>query len=117
MSFDKLSFTSMTDQAVAEVLGTRLAQLRLEHNFTQQHMADEVGLSRLSYRKLEGGEGKLVNFIAALRVLGRIDALAMVLPEETFSPMQQLKLQGKVRQRARGETPARGDKDEPQLDW
>lgn len=99
-----MSFHSLSDQAVARILGERLAQLRLERNFTQQYMADEIGLSRLSYRKLEQGEGKLVNFIAALRVLGRLEALEQVLPDEPFSPVELLKLQGKKRQRARSAT-------------
>jgi transcriptional regulator with XRE-family HTH domain len=95
-------FSSLSDQTVAEALGERLAQLRLERNLTQQQVASEIGLSRLSYRKLEMGEAKLVNFIAALRVLGRVDALELVLPKEPFSPIQLLKLQGKVRKRASG---------------
>lgn len=95
-----MSFQTLSDQAVAKILGERLSQLRLERNFTQQYMGEEIGLSRLSYRKLEAGEGKLVNFVAALRVLGRVEALELVLPQETFSPMQQLQLQRKARKRA-----------------
>lgn len=113
-----MRFQSLSDQAVARLLGERLAQLRLEHNYTQQYMADEIGLSRLSYRKLEQGEGKLVNFIAALRVLGRLDALEQVLPEEPFSPLELLKLQGKKRKRARGSAEAGNSRaEDEQWDW
>ena len=114
-----MSLSGLSDHAVAELMGERLAQLRLEQNLTQQQLADEIGLSRLSYRKLEAGEGKLVNFIAALRVLGRVDALEQVLPKETFSPMQQLQLHRKARKRASGSAalakpaPAKDDA----LDW
>ncbi|TQV77257.1 helix-turn-helix transcriptional regulator [Aliikangiella marina] len=95
-----MNYQKMTDFAVAKDLGKRLEQLRLEKNLTQQYMADQIGLSRLSYRKLESGEAKLVNFIAALRVLGNVSALDAVIPESVFSPMELLKLKGKPRKRA-----------------
>ena len=115
-------FSSLSDMTVAGVLGRRLEQLRLEQDLTQQQLADEIGISRLSYRKLEGGEGKLVNFIAALRILGRVNALQQVLPEETFSPMQQLKLKGRVRKRASGtkssvEATEKAASENNELDW
>lgn len=92
----------MTDEAVAQELGRRIQQLRLEQDLTQQAVADEVGLSRVSYRRLEAGEAKLVNVIAVLRVLGHLEMLEQAIPDEVFSPMEQLKLQGKKRQRASG---------------
>ena len=92
----------MTNKAVAEELGRRIEQLRLERDLTQQAVADEVGLSRLSYRRLEAGEAKLVNVIAVLRVLGQLELLEKAIPDVMFSPMEQLKLQGKKRQRASG---------------
>ncbi len=92
----------MSNQAVAEELGRRIEQLRLERDLTQQTVADEVGLSRVSYRRLEAGEAKLVNVIAVLRVLGQLDLLEQAIPDVMFSPMEQLKLQGKKRQRASG---------------
>jgi transcriptional regulator with XRE-family HTH domain len=97
-----MNFISMSNQAVAEELGRRIEQLRLERDLTQQAVADEVGLSRVSYRRLEAGEAKLVNVIAVLRVLGQLDLLEQAIPDEIFSPMEQLKLQGKKRQRASG---------------
>lgn len=92
----------MTDQAVVQELGRRIEQLRLERNLTQQAVADEVGLSRISYRRLEAGEAKLVNVVAVLRALGQISLLDRAIPDTVFSPMEQLKLQGKQRKRASG---------------
>ena len=113
-----MGFSNHSDQAIAAILGKRLAQARLEQNITQQKLAEEIGLSRLSYRKLENGEGKLVNFIAALRVLGKVDALALVLPDEPFSPLQQLKLQGNKRKRASSQSLKSTLDDNPSdLDW
>jgi|GEM_PF-347685 len=100
--YKTMNFNSMTDKAVAQELGRRIEQLRLERNMTQQAVADEVGLSRVSYRRLEVGEAKLVNVISVLRVLGQVDLLDQAIPEAVFSPMEQLKLQGKQRKRASG---------------
>ena len=95
-----MGFREMTDQAVAAEIGQRIEQLRLEQNLTQQHLADAVGLSRVSYARLESGQGKFVNLIAALRVLGQVEQLEQFVPAVVFSPMEQLKLKGKQRQRA-----------------
>jgi transcriptional regulator with XRE-family HTH domain len=95
-----MNFDSMTNQAIAQEIGRRIEQIRLQQNLTQQYVADEIGLSRVSYSKLEQGAGKFENIIAVLRVLGRLDLVAGFVPELTPSPMQQLKMQGKQRQRA-----------------
>jgi transcriptional regulator with XRE-family HTH domain len=97
-----MKFESMTDRAIAQEIGQRIEQMRLQQNLTQQYMADEIGLSRLSYRKLVEGAGKFENVIAVLRVLGRLDLVADFVPEVTSSPMQQLKMKGRKRQRASG---------------
>jgi len=100
-----MDFYSMTSQAIAKELGQRIEQLRLEQNRTQQQIADEVGLSRVSYRNLVKGQAKFENIISVLRVLGKLDLVEQFIPEVTFSPMEQLKLQGKKRQRAKPSTP------------
>ncbi|MGJ8663697.1 MAG: helix-turn-helix transcriptional regulator [Marinicella sp.] len=97
-----MNFETMTNQAVAAELGRRIEQLRLENNLTQQAVADEIGISRISYGRLEAGEAKLINVIATLRVLGQLLLLEQSLPDRMFSPMELLKLQGKQRKRASG---------------
>ena len=101
-----MGFEAMSDRSIAKEIGRRIEQIRLEQNLTQLQVADEIGLSRLSYRRLVNGSGKFENIIAVLRVLGRLDLLEQFVPEITFSPMQQLKLKGKQRLRASGR-PAR----------
>jgi transcriptional regulator with XRE-family HTH domain len=113
-----MNLNSMTNSAIAQEIGSRIEQLRLEQNITQQQLADEIGLSRVSYRKLEKGAAKFENIIAALRALGRMDLIEQFVPETSFSPMAQLKLKGKRPQRAspqRSETS--GDKNKQELDW
>jgi len=119
-----MNIESMTDKAIAAEIGRRIEQMRLEQNLTQQQVADEVGLSRISYRKLVSGAGKFQNIIAVLRVLGRLDLVKQFVPETTVSPMQQLKLKGKQRQRASGKQDGKGRTDKSdaagereELDW
>jgi putative transcriptional regulator len=66
-----MNFNSMTDEAIAAEIGQRIEQLRLERNLTQEQLAEAIGISRVSYRKLAAGEVKFINVIAALRATSR----------------------------------------------
>ena len=96
-----MNYQAMTNASIASELGTRLERLRLEHNMTQMALADEIGITAKSYRQLIAGGGKLENMIAALRALNCLSQLDNFLPEPPPSPLAQLKLRGKPRQRAR----------------
>jgi transcriptional regulator with XRE-family HTH domain len=112
-----MNFISMTNKAIAAELGERIEQLRLEQNLTQQQLADEIGLSRISYRNLVKGSGKFENIIAVLRVLNQLDQLENFIPETGYSPMQQLKLKGKQRKRASKTRKDEVNEPKPDLDW
>lgn len=114
-----MNLDAMTNQSIATEVGLRIEQMRLEQNLTQQQVADEIGLSRVSYRKLVAGAGKFENIIAALRVLGRLDLLEPLVAETIFSPIEQLKLKGKQRRRASGIDMDKSDTEnqESGLDW
>jgi len=113
-----MNFDSMTNNAIAQEIGHRIEQLRLEKNITQQQLADEIGLSRVSYRKLAQGAAKFENIIAALRALGRLDLIEQFVPETSFSPMAQLKLKGKQPQRASSQRDEKdADKNDQALGW
>lgn len=96
-----MNYNAMSNNAIAAELGNRLERLRLQHNLTQQALAMEIGITPKSYRQLVAGGGKLENMIAALRALNALEQLDSFLPEPPPSPLEQLKLQGKQRQRAR----------------
>ncbi len=96
---DKINF-AMSDQAIAQEIGQRLEQLRLEQNIDQEALAAEVGITPKTYRALIKGQGKFLNIIKVMRVLGVLEQLDYWLPESAFSPMALLKLKGKQRQRA-----------------
>lgn len=118
-----MDYQMMTNTAIAEELGNRLERMRLEQNMTQQALADEIGITAKSYRQLVAGGGKLENMIAALRALNALQQLDNFLPATPPSPLEQLKLRGKQRQRARaspdktGATQATDGVEEPRLDW
>jgi len=116
-----MNFEAMTDQAVAAEIGQRIDQLRLERNLTQQQLADAVGLSRVSYARLVAGQAKLKNVIAVLRALDQLVLVENFVPAVVFSPMEQLKMKGKQRQRASssriGSKNGPNADDPAELDW
>ena len=111
-----MNLYQLSDTAIAAELGQRLERLRLERNITQKNLADEIGITPKSYRQMIAGGGKLENFIAALRALNELQQVDMLLPASGFSPLAQLKLRGKQRQRARPSSDDQGVR-EPRLDW
>jgi putative transcriptional regulator len=92
---------SLSDSAVLEELGERLARTRLERNLSQERLANEAGVSKATIERLEAGEPvKSTSLIRALRSLGRLEALDQLLPEPLPSPIERIRLQGRRRQRA-----------------
>lgn len=93
--------SKLTDDAVLEQIGSRLARTRLERNLTQVTLADAAGVGLATLQRLEAGQGaNLVSLLRVLRTLGLLDALEALLPEPTPSPLELLKLQGSRRRRA-----------------
>ncbi len=90
----------MTDEAIAEELGQRIEKIRLSANKSQQEIADEVGITRTTYRKLIRGQTKFHTLIAVLRALNELTLVDEFIPERPFSPMALLELEGKQRKRA-----------------
>ncbi len=83
-------------------LGGRLARLRLERNLTQAQLAEQSGVSKRTVERLESGSvaTQLSGFIRVCRVLDVIERFDVLVPEPVPSPIAQLKLGGKTRQRA-----------------
>ena len=90
----------MSEQAIAEVIGSRLEALRVKKNINQQTVAEEAGISRTTLRQLMAGKGTLLYLIAVLRVIGELDRLSSLVEEVRSSPIQMAKMAGKKRQRA-----------------
>jgi transcriptional regulator with XRE-family HTH domain len=103
-----------TDEAVLGEIGARVQRLRLERNLTQAELARESGLSQITVQRLEAGQPTdLLTLIRALRVLGLLESLNRALPEPLPSPIEAVRLRGKMRQRASGSR--KGQRPTPQL--
>ena len=89
--------------ALAEELGERLKQARLNHDLTQAAVARRAGISRKTMVQAEKGKAQLEIFIAILLALDMAKHLDNLLPKQTISPLQLAKLQGKIRRRASGQ--------------
>lgn len=66
-----------------EKLGMRMRAERLRRNLSQHYLAQTVGVTVPTYRKIESGNGRVEfrHVARALGVLGYADALAGVIPE------------------------------------
>jgi putative transcriptional regulator len=91
---------TMAPAAIAEELGRRLKQARLNANVTQAEVAARSGLNRRTILNAEKGKIQLENFVAILAALDMADQLNLFLPVQEISPIQLAILRGKERQRA-----------------
>ncbi|RFA25799.1 hypothetical protein CAI21_18250 [Alkalilimnicola ehrlichii] len=94
---------SMSDEAVLQLLGERLARYRLNRNQTQANLAHEAGLARRTVSKVENGH--VIDsrcLVRLLRALGLLDRLDLLVPESPVSPLALVEARGRVRERARG---------------
>ncbi len=109
--------TQLTDDAILRELGKRLAATRLGSNLTQAALAEQAGVSKRTLERLESGEvaTQLSGFVRVCRALGLTERLDLLVPEPVPSPLAQMKLQGRQRQRASGKRTSsqRGDADGP----
>lgn len=100
----------LTDAAVLQELGGRLAGVRIGRNLTQAALAEQAGVSKRTVERLESGEvaTQLSGFIRVCRALGLLERFEVLLPEPVPGPMARLKLQARKRQRATGKRTAAG---------
>ena len=90
-----------SDEAVLKELGARLARYRLNRNQTQEAIAEEAGVSKRTIVRIEHGESvQLTSLIRVLRVLQLLQNIEALVPAPAVSPLQQVRMQGKRRQRA-----------------
>jgi putative transcriptional regulator len=93
----------MTASAMAEEIGERLRQARLNRDLTQADIAVLAGVARKTVLNAEKGKVQLDILIAIMDALDLTDQLDLFLPKQAVSPLQLAKLQGKKRQRASGQ--------------
>jgi putative transcriptional regulator len=95
-----MALENMSPAAIAEEIGNRLKQARLNADLTQAEVASRTGLNRRTILNAEKGKVQLENLVAILVSLDMADQLNMLLPVQEISPLQLAKLKGKKRQRA-----------------
>jgi len=98
-----MDFYTLSDKAIEAELGSRIKALRLKKNISQKELAESTRLSINAIKSLEAGRSKISTLIAVLRELAALDQLDNFIPETPISPLQLVKMQGKVRVRASGE--------------
>ena len=112
---------STTDAAVMAALGERLAQLRVSQSMTQAELAVEAGVAKRTVGRVEAGESvQLLTVIRLFRVLGLMEHLDQLVPEQKPSPMTLLKdkMRNKPQQRVRsGKSNRRNMKPEAAGEW
>jgi len=91
----------LSDDAVLKGIGHRIAQYRLNQDKTQAALAQEAGVSNRTMARVEQGDSvQASSIIRILRALQLLENLDTLIPEPALSPVQQLKMQGRRRQRA-----------------
>jgi transcriptional regulator with XRE-family HTH domain len=92
----------MSDEALLQELGHRIARLRLERNLSQAQLAEQAGISKRTLERLEAGAAatQLSLFLRVLRQLDLLERLELLLPEPQPSPLALLEQQKPTRQRA-----------------
>jgi transcriptional regulator with XRE-family HTH domain len=98
----------MTDATFLKEVGERLEQMRLSRNLIRSELAEQAGISRSTLERIESGDSvQLTNLVRLCRALGILNLFDVVFAEPQPSPVAQLRLQRKTRQRAsRKRTPS-----------
>jgi len=111
-----MTIYGMSDQAILTEIGGRLKRRRLNRNLTQQEVAAQAGLTRMTVGEFErGASSSMMTLIRILRVLEALEELENFLPDTGPSPLQLAKLQGRQRQRAsRKKADPDPDREDPQ---
>ena len=105
----------LSGDATLQELGSRIALHRLNRNLTQAQLAKEAGVSLSTVTRMESGSSSQIsNLVRVLRALDLLENLNLLIPQPAVSPIQQLKLEGRARKRAR---PAKEPKTEEAAPW
>lgn len=94
----------LADDAVLAELGARMAGRRIELQLTQAAVAEQAGIAKRTLERIEAGKtSQTGTLVRVLRVLDAVSGLDGLIEEPGPRPMDLLKRNGKVRQRASGQ--------------
>ncbi|WP_378187917.1 helix-turn-helix transcriptional regulator [Aquimarina sp. W85] len=98
-----MELNMLTDEQVLYELTQRVKRKRLNLNMTQETLANRAGVHTQTVKNFEAGKSTtMLTFIQLLRGFGELNALESFLPDPGISPIELLKLKGKERERASG---------------
>ena len=102
-----MNFSNNTsNDSVLLELGQRIARYRLNRNMSQDVLAREAGVSKRTIQRIEHGFSiQTSNLVRILRVFELLENLEALIPGPALSPIQQIKMRGKTRQRASSNSP------------
>lgn len=112
-----MELEKMSPIAIAEELGNRLKQARLNADLTQVEVASQAGLNRRTILNAEKGKVQLENLVAILVAMDMTEQLNLFLPVQEISPLQLAKLKGRERQRSSRSRKINARKNEDQPSW
>lgn len=94
--------TQTPDDAVLEELGTRLRAVRLHRNLSQERLAEEAGIGRVTLQRLEDGKvnTSMPSLIRVLRALDLSESLDQLIPPPRPSPVEEAERRRQPRRRA-----------------
>src|SRR6188508_3428843 len=90
------------DDVVFQELGARLRAARLSRNLSQERLAEEAGVGRVTLQRLEEGRvnASLSILIRVLRALDLSEGLDQLIPAPGPSPLEEAERRGRPRRRA-----------------
>jgi transcriptional regulator with XRE-family HTH domain len=90
------------DDVVIQELGARLRAARLRRNLSQEKLAEEAGVGRVTLQRFEEGKvnASLPILIRLLRALDLSEGLEQLVPAAAPSPMEELERRESPRRRA-----------------
>lgn len=92
----------LSDTQIVIIIGKKLREWRLEADMSQAELANKAALSLYTVRSIEGGKKvTFSSFLKILRILGRLDSLAVFAEERHLSPIEYQKLEAGLKEKKR----------------
>jgi transcriptional regulator with XRE-family HTH domain len=99
-SYNK-NWYGMTNEVVVKHLCSNLKQMRLNKNLSQEDLAENSGVSRVTISRMERGQAiNLLTMVQLLRALDNLDILNYLNIEPEISPMMVMEERSKYRKKA-----------------
>ena len=109
---------NLTDQAVLEEIGRRLARQRISLDKSQAELASECGLARRTIQYAEAGKPvQSESLVKILRTLSLLESLDTLLPDQSTRPMDLLKFKSRERKRVTKKRAIDGNQGENAWRW